>query len=133
MDCGGCHQPDYLRTAGTALDHAALGFDPLACRECHGSFRFSPARYPTHDACFVITRGAHASIGCFNCHVGLGTPQPPGTCGTRTASCTSCHEHECSAAGSATRTDQQHAQVPGYACQDRKCYECHQLGGGTTP
>lgn len=133
VDCGGCHQRDYLRTAGTPLDHARLGFDPLRCRECHGSFRFTPARFPTHDACFVITYGAHANIGCFSCHVSLGAAQPAGTCNTGTASCTSCHEHECSTAGGATHTDQLHAQVPGYSCQDRKCYECHQLGGGTTP
>ncbi|MEW5740026.1 MAG: cytochrome c3 family protein [Myxococcota bacterium] len=133
VDCGGCHAADYQRTATTALNHQALGFDPLRCRECHGSFRFKPARYPAHDVCFVLSAGSHSSVPCYNCHVAqLPTGVVPGTCRTGTASCISCHEHECSVTGSATPTDQRHAQVPGYKCSDAKCYECHQpiAGGG---
>lgn len=131
VDCGGCHAGDFTRTQGTAVDHAALGFSPQACRQCHGAFRFRPAVFPGHDACFVTSAGAHAGITCQGCHTSLATAATPGTCSTRTAACTACHAHQCSVGGGQTATDAQHANVAGYQCRDRKCYECHQHGAAT--
>jgi hypothetical protein len=133
VECGGCHENDYRRAAnvGSRLDHIARDFDSQRCRECHGSFRWSPARWPGHDQCYVVNSGPHAAYACLQCHTSLTTTAPPGSCNTGTAACTQCHEHQCSGPGGANPTDQLHAQVPGYQCKDAKCYECHQPMGGT--
>jgi len=129
VDCASCHQGDTARTRGTAVDHAALGFEVRSCRECHGPLRFSPARLPDHDRCFPISAGAHAGIGCQACHSSLQVMTAAGSCRTGTAACTSCHEHQCTTAGGVTETDRQHANVAGYQCQDQRCFGCHQPTG----
>lgn len=135
VECGGCHGPDYQRAAftGSRLDHAARAFDAQRCRGCHGAFRWGPARWPGHDACFPVNAGPHAAYACLQCHTGVQGSQPAGSCSTGTAACTACHEHQCSTAGGQTETDRQHAGVAGYQCSDRKCYECHQPGVGVPP
>jgi len=117
-DCVGCHQQQYNQTALTSVNHAAAGFS-TSCRQCHDAWRFSPARWLAHDTCFRISSGSHAGIRCLSCHTSLSGVRASGTCSTGTAACSSCHEHTC------TRMDQQHVNVPGYQCKDRKCYECH--------
>ncbi|MBL8921998.1 MAG: cytochrome C [Myxococcaceae bacterium] len=129
VDCLSCHQGDAARTRGTAVDHAALGFDARECRQCHGPLRFSPALLPDHDRCFPINGGAHAGIGCQACHTSLRAASSAGTCRTGTAACTSCHEHQCTPGAPSTETDRQHANVAGYACQSQRCYGCHQPAG----
>ncbi len=121
-ECATCHQRDWDRTLGLTVDHARLGFS-LQCRQCHGSVRFAPALYPAHDTCYEISRGSHAGIACLGCHAQLPATSTPGTCATQTAACTGCHSHTCAA------SDAQHANVAGYQCRDRKCYECHQAQG----
>jgi hypothetical protein len=128
VECGSCHQSDWQRTSGTAVDHSAWAFNVAECRQCHSAFRFVPARFPGHEGCFSISAGEHAGIDCRGCHTSLRAAATPGACDTRTAACTACHTHECSVAGGATPTDRKHADVPGYQCKDRKCYECHQSG-----
>lgn len=130
VDCQGCHEGAVARTAGTAVDHRALQFEQRPCRECHSGVAFRPARYPEHDRCFPITAGPHAGIACQGCHSSLASAAASGACRTLTAECTACHEHRCSNSGGATETDREHAGVPGYQCQSRKCYECHR---GTMP
>jgi hypothetical protein len=120
VECIGCHQRDYDRTALTTLDHVALGL-PTDCRQCHQPWSFSHARFPGHDRCFEITGGEHAGIACLRCHSSLSNVTFTGECNTQTAACTGCHEHSCS------RTDREHREVPGYQCKDRKCYECHRF------
>ena len=133
VDCGGCHAREYEAAAsqGLRLDHRQLGFDTFRCRECHGSFRWSPARYTSHDVCFPINSGSHAGLSCDACHTSISGVVQPGACNTGTVTrCTECHEHQCSQAGGATPTDQLHAQVPGYQCNSTRCYQCHQPSAG---
>ena len=85
------------------------------------AFGFSPARYPEHDACFELSGGPHAAMRCGSCHASVTHLVASGACMTNNATCTGCHEHSCA------RTDRRHAQVPGYQCKDRKCYECHRF------
>lgn len=124
--CGACHQADYDRTRATGMDHAALAF-PATCQGCHGPWRWTPAQFPQHSACFTLDGTEHARIPCGDCHTALPPGLQFGTCNTRTAACTNCHEHECA------RTDPIHAEkgVLGYQCRDRKCYECHRFAGAT--
>jgi len=125
VDCGSCHQADYQHTLAGSVNHVTFGFDPTHCRNCHGAYRFTPALFPGHDACFLISRGSHAGIRCAGCHTSLTLVSSPGTCSTRNASCTGCHAHTCTTQGNVTDTDKQHTGVAGYQCADRKCYECH--------
>jgi len=129
VTCTDCHRTDVMRTTGTAIDHAVLGFTQ-DCQRCHGAFAFRPARFPDHDRCFLVSFGSHANLACTQCHTTLQVMGTPGACETRTADCVGCHtgEHACTQAGGMTKTDQEHKDVPGYACQSRKCYECHKEG-----
>jgi hypothetical protein len=129
VECQGCHQGAVGRTTGAAVDHAVLGFDTRNCRECHSGVAFKPARFVEHDGCFPISGGDHAGLPCLSCHSSLASAALTGSCTTMTAACTGCHEHRCSNAGGATETDRKHEGVPGYQCQDRKCYECHRVRG----
>ncbi|MBX7114519.1 MAG: cytochrome C [Myxococcaceae bacterium] len=128
--CVACHQTALLRTVGTAVDHLRLGFSDN-CRECHTADRFRPARFPAHDRCFFISAGPHATVACADCHTRLSTVTTAGTCDTRTAACTACHQHQCTGPQGATPTDRQHQGVAGYQCGDRRCYECHPLTGAS--
>lgn len=119
--CVRCHEDDYRRAAMTSIDHIAAGFD-TGCQRCHTAFSFTRAQFPEHDRCFLVTGGPHHGIGCRTCHqAGFADGRPDGTCDTKTAACTSCHEHSCD------RTDREHDDVPGYQCKDLKCYECHRF------
>jgi hypothetical protein len=118
VDCLACHQLDYLRTVGTAVDHARAGFG-TDCKSCHFPDRFKGGRFPAHERCFQIANGPHARIACLNCHTSLAAVIATGTCSTNTADCVRCHL--------CTPTTQQHANPPviAFQCKDRKCYECH--------
>jgi hypothetical protein len=118
LGCLGCHRVDYERAKLTSIDHAAAHFG-TDCQSCHDSWRFTGARFEGHDPCFPISAGSHRGITCLKCHTSLTTFAIGGGCNTRTAACASCHSHECA------RSDQQHVNVMGYECRDRKCYECH--------
>ncbi len=127
--CVGCHQGDVMKTTGTGIDHARLGFGN-DCLSCHSAIRFKPARFVTptfsHDSCFVITSGAHSAVTCEQCH-GLGIPlSASNACASRTVSCSGCHTHQCAGPQGTLPTDALHAQVQGYQCRDAKCAECHQ-------
>jgi len=123
VDCLACHQSDYARTAGTAIDHVARGFDSKQCRTCHGPFRFRPALFPDHDTCYVISAGAHAGLSCSDCHSSAQFNGAVGSCNTGNLQCTQCHSHLC------VDMDKRHLNatvtVAGYKCVSRKCYECH--------
>ncbi|HET9598509.1 MAG TPA: hypothetical protein VFP65_23170 [Anaeromyxobacteraceae bacterium] len=115
-ECIACHQNDLARAATAAVDHRAPGF-PTRCQTCHSPWRFRPAFFPAHEACFPIGSGPHAGVACLSCHTALSGLQATGTCATGTAACTRCHA--CAS----------HPQdVPGFACAERKCYECHRSG-----
>lgn len=124
VQCSTCHLQDYMRTAGTALDHRANGFS-TQCTDCHGPFSFRGARFQAHEACFELQAGSHSGISCLDCHRSLPGFTVTGACNTGTASCTSCHSHTCA------RTDPRHSDVAGYQCKDRKCYECHRFSAST--
>jgi hypothetical protein len=115
--CVACHQRDYDRTAAGAVDHRAAGF-PTKCQSCHQPWRFAGATFPAHEVCFPIASGRHAGIRCLDCHTSLPAGLPAnGQCSTGTASCQRCHP--CG----------RHPSVAGFACVDRKCYECHTSAG----
>lgn len=118
--CVSCHTADLQRAALTSIDHLQAGFSD-ACERCHTPWRFTRARFPDHDLCFLVSSGPHAGIGCRSCHTTLPSGIVTGSCNTRTAACTSCHEH------SREDTDDEHDDVPGYQYEDRKCYECHRF------
>jgi hypothetical protein len=123
-ECLGCHQDALARASagGAAVDHGTPAF-PTRCQACHSTWRFTPASLAGHEACFDIARGPHAGIRCKDCHttfppVDVGQPL---TCLTDTTSCQRCH------------SCLEHEAVPGFACAERKCYECHRFastGGG---
>lgn len=113
--CVGCHLADYERTRLVSVDHAAAGF-PTACQSCHQTWRWKGAGFPQHGQCFNVTSGPHAGISCLACHTSLASFTVTGACNTGTAACTRCH------------TCASHPQnVAGFACAERKCYECHQF------
>lgn len=126
VDCVGCHRQDYDATAANpqALDHAAAGFS-TDCRGCHGAWRFYPGRFAAHDACFAIDAGPHAGIACRRCHTTSIPPyvagQPLACTATPAADCLSCHTNVAAA----------HANVPGFASTNERCYECHRFASGT--
>ena len=110
--CIACHQPPAIAT----VDHRAAGFS-VQCQTCHSPWRFQGAFFPAHEACFPIGSGRHAGISCLACHTSLAGFAVTGACATNTASCQRCHA--CAS----------HPQnVPGFACAERKCYECHRFG-----
>ncbi len=125
VDCAACHQQSVLRSQ--SVDHEDPRLKMRSCRECHAATNWTPARFPTHDACFPITAGPHAGIACLGCHVRLGPSM--GQCNSGTASlCISCHTN---AGGSGiTATDAQHQGVPGYSFSASKCAQCHAGAGG---
>ena len=116
-ECVACHEADLLRAgAGASVDHDLAGF-PRDCRVCHGTWRFVPAGLPAHEECFSITGGHHAGIRCADCHTSFPPVdyQQPFTCQTDTAACVRCHS--CA----------EHEPVGGFACANRRCYECHRF------
>jgi hypothetical protein len=128
VECVGCHQADYNSTVGTQVNHVQLGFN-TQCGTCHTSTTWNGARFTGHDSCFQIVGGHHSQISCLGCHSSLAGVMATGNCSTHTFTCSGCHEHACA------KMDSLHASiklngssgVPGYACQDSKCYVCHTI------
>lgn len=123
VDCVACHQVDYNSTVATPVNHLVLGFS-TQCRDCHSAFRFKGAHFAKHNDCFLITSGPHSGIECMNCHTTLAGAQANGTCATNSAACSNCHVHLCA------QMTTIHANVAGFQCKDRKCYECHRFAQG---
>lgn len=122
LDCVACHQADYQRTALTGIDHVRAGFG-TDCKSCHFTSQFKGALFPAHRACFQIDAGPHAGISCLGCHTLFsGAPISIGTCSGDNFSCIQCH--------ACSKMQGIHAQVGGFQCKDRKCYECHTFTGG---
>jgi hypothetical protein len=115
--CLDCHRGDLARTAGSAVDHGAPGFS-TRCQDCHTPWRFQGASFAAHEACFQLSGGPHAGIRCLSCHTALTGFATTGACNTATAACTRCHA--CN----------DHPNEPGFACAERKCYECHRFIAG---
>jgi len=121
-ECLGCHQDDLTRAAAGAaiVDHGVPNF-PTTCQSCHSTWGFSPAGLDGHETCFEISRGPHAGVKCKDCHSSfpaVDVTQKPFTCLTDTANCVRCH------------SCQEHEPVSGFACTNRKCYECHRFSTG---
>lgn len=114
--CGSCHERQYAQARTRSLDHQASGLS-TDCRPCHGPYGFRPGLFLAHEACFQIQAPPHAGIACGACHARVAGLVATGACFTGNAMCTRCH----GCASIAPR----HATVAGYACADRKCYECH--------
>jgi hypothetical protein len=116
--CATCHEEDALRGEVVMPGHADLGGD---CRGCHGAWRFSPASFPAHEACFSIRSGEHAGIRCADCHrPTVPRIEPAGlSCTSGTADCLRCH--------SCTKVTDEHSDVSGFQCTAQKCYECHRF------
>ena len=116
--CIGCHQADFTRAAGAAVDHATPGFS-TQCRSCHSTWSFAPATFPAHQTCFDIRHGPHAGVKCLGCHTTIPAVDvsQPLTCASDTADCIQCHQN----------APAQHKDVLGFAMVNRKCYECHRF------
>jgi hypothetical protein len=120
--CDACHEPDFLRTSATSIDHVTNNYS-RQCQTCHNTFRFFPVSVGAHDTCFRISGGSHHGIRCLGCHTSLSGSIFTGACATGTFTCSECHSHTCA------HSDTQHKTVMGYECANAKCYECHKLGG----
>jgi hypothetical protein len=121
VPCAGCHVQELSRAGLAGVDHGRMAMGEN-CQTCHDGWRWSPARFPQHDACFPISAGPHSGMACKSCHSTV--PQvPPGNCALATTACISCHTHQC------TTSDAQHVSVPGYSCNNTSCYSCHRLAG----
>jgi len=131
VGCVGCRQADYDRTArgAGAVNHLVAGF-PTSCKDCHGTWRFTPGVFAAHEACFAIRTGRHAGIRCVDCHT-RGIPPllagQPLTCnpipaGAAPADCMHCHGNPAGA----------HQGVPGYFPSNPRCYECHRFSGSAS-
>ena len=116
--CWECHQADLTSASARGVDHSAFpGYPQLACLGCHGFWRWSPATFSGHGACFPISSGNHAGIPCMQCHVTLPVPLAIGSCtSTPYPSCTRCHP--CA----------KHPSVQSFVCTDQACYGCHYNG-----
>jgi len=68
--CDACHEPDFLRTSATSVDHLVAGYS-RECQICHNTFRFFPVSVAAHDSCWRISRGSHHGIRCLGCHTSL--------------------------------------------------------------
>jgi hypothetical protein len=121
LACNACHAKDAARAALHSIDHVKANFG-TDCQRCHSPQRFDSARFPDHEMCFPILRGAHRGFACLSCHTTMMNVTVTGACMTRNAACSSCHRHSCD------RENAAHANIPGYQCKDRKCFECHQTG-----
>ena len=120
--CDACHEPDFLRTSGTSIDHVAANYS-RDCQVCHNTFRFFPVSVSAHDSCWRISAGSHHGIRCLGCHTSLAGSVFTGMCATGTFTCSECHSHAC------VRSEAQHKKVMGYECANGRCYECHRLRG----
>jgi hypothetical protein len=134
VECSACHQKDLMRTLGTSIDHAVLGFTQQKCETCHNALSFKPAGFGTqHDHCFIISSGSHSAYSCEQCHDVIprpgpmsclsGGPSPPVSTPASPARCTACHEHKC---GSAKLTSQHpNPSSIRFTCTDNLCNQCH--------
>ena len=78
--CISCHQADFNGTKNPS--HTAAGF-PQNCSLCHSTSSWAGATFDHSKTGFVLT-GAHASLGCVQCHANnrfSGTP----------TACSACH------------------------------------------
>jgi hypothetical protein len=122
VECAACHQADLARAASSGVPHD--GFPPN-CLGCHSFWRWSPAGFEGHQACFPITSGNHAGISCMQCHLTLPVPLTIRSCSSQPyPACTRCHP--CSS------VQGEHQGVSGFSCVDldRRCYQCHPYGVG---
>jgi hypothetical protein len=120
--CWECHQADLATARAGGVDHKDFpGYPQLACLGCHGFWRWSPATFSGHSACFPISSGPHA-VPCLQCHVTLPVPLVIGSCNSQPyPDCIRCHA--CA----------RHPQVAGFVCANQNCYGCHydgRVGGG---
>lgn len=77
-----------------------------------------------HAVCFPITDRAHGGVACLDCHTAVPQVALTGaevTCASDSVDCTRCHA--CAA----------HTSVLGFACVNRRCYECHRPATGAAP
>jgi hypothetical protein len=122
--CWECHQADLQSAAASGVSHAQFpAYPQLACLGCHGFWRWSPATFSGHNACFPLT-GPHA-VGCLQCHTVLPNPLVIGSCNSQPyPNCIGCHA--CA----------RHPQVASFVCNNQNCYGCHYDGraeGSATP
>jgi Zn finger protein HypA/HybF involved in hydrogenase expression len=64
-ECLGCHNNDYQ--ASENPPHVSLGF-PTNCLICHDQSQWASARFNHIQASGYELRGAHANVGCVDCH-----------------------------------------------------------------
>jgi len=120
VSCDACHSGNRYRgvprdCATCHADQFALGHspgEPRDCERCHRTTAWRPASMPDHGRYFPLP---HEGVrDCASCH-----PD-----GSRSLSCSTCHEH------SRTRMDAEHRGIAGYAFDARACYRCHPRGNG---
>ena len=116
--CIGCHRGDYDATALRSFDHVTARLD-VNCQTCHNTWRFSPARFDAHDSCSSLV-GAPSPDPLHAMSLQRGQRARDRHLHDGNSRCINCHTHDCA------RSDQLHANVMGYSCTDRKCFECHQ-------
>jgi hypothetical protein len=121
VSCWECHQADVAQASASGVDHSAYAQTP--CLGCHGFWRWSPANFSGHGACFPIASGPHA-VKCMQCHITLPNPLVIGSCNSVPyPDCVRCHQEQCA----------NHPPVSRPVCNNENCYGCHYNGtaGGT--
>lgn len=119
-DCVVCHRQDFL----SVVDPQHAGRFPETCADCHETTAWVPAFGGLHpEDRFAVRTGAHAGIGCRDCH-----DRTRGTfVGGANTVCALCH----TGAHAQSVADAQHQGLPDYAYDPATpsfCLSCHPDG-----
>ena len=102
--CLQCHQNDYNNASNP--NHVAAGI-PTTCEECHTANGWTPSTF-NHSTTGFTLDGAHASLQCSACHLGVITGLNP--------NCVSCHQNDYNTAANPNHVA---AGIP------TTCQDCH--------
>jgi hypothetical protein len=152
-DCYGCHESDYELT--TDPSHSSLDF-PLECELCHVETQWMGAAFDHIQASGFELQGAHAVIGCTDCHANDqfdlprdcygcheddygSTTDPNHTLNTFGTDCTRCHtpdswhriifdhhQTQFPLTGAHALLDCKACHDDGYTQTPKDCFSCHE-------
>ncbi len=146
QNCDDCHHTDYLATTEPA--HRQFQF-PTRCEVCHNQVSWNDAEFDHLQQSGFALEGAHAHIGCIQCHVNNQTSGLPRDCfgchadnyrnatdpnhvsGNFNHDCTQCHSNQ-SWTPATFNHNNTNFPLTG-AHQQLECQSCHANGYSGTP